>query len=111
MTSNNIINGILLHSHGLETKKFGAAFHNGLRIKPIKLVRVMLETSSCAKVQNIFVPCKFFIEKSPPQRAWDRMKAQQSHNKNDKALQVQRYKKIMLYANISKGISLSRPNI
>ena len=51
-----------IHSilHGGETK-IGAAFHNGLRIKPIKLERVInSKTSSRAKVQNIFVTCKFF---------------------------------------------------
>ena len=46
-------------------QKFGAAFHNGLRIKPIKHVRVIkLKTSSCAKIQNIFVTCKCFLKKA-----------------------------------------------
>lgn len=69
---------VLYHEAGT---KIGAAFHNGLLIKPIKLLRVMILKSSCAKIQNIFVLCKFSLKKSPPMRAVGNLKVDESMKK------------------------------
>ena len=59
---NNYVKDILVLYHEIGNKKIQNGLHSWIWIKPIKLLSYEFR-SSCAKVQNIFVPCKYSLKK------------------------------------------------